>query len=119
MKKNDTNLGVEVLADGPDQVGDDLRKGFGASQCGADRVETLEIETLDLELALLSCRDEGFFLELKTDQGRRGSDNQDGQDRSKHVRDGIGQSKGESDVGDGDSDGHGDDCVGPPREEKT
>ncbi len=48
LEEDNTHIGVEVLADGPNQFRDDLGEGFRSRQSRADRIEALEIESLRL-----------------------------------------------------------------------
>jgi hypothetical protein len=118
VEEDHSHLGVQVLADGPHQMGDDLGQRLGSGQGGAHRVETLEVEPLLVDLVLTRGRLDRLPLEFHPDQGGGGGDDHHRQHRSDHVLDGIGAAA-EGDEGDGETDEDGHESVCPPGEEET
>jgi hypothetical protein len=119
VEQDHTHLGIQVLADGPDQMRDDLGQRLGPGQGGADRVQALEVESLLVDLTFARCGTDRFPLELHADQcsGRR--HHRHGQHRRHHVLDGIGVADAEGDEGDRQPDEDGHERMGPPGEEET
>ena len=119
IEENGTDLGVEVLADRPDQVRNNLGQRLGPSEGRADSVEPFKVETLLLYLHLALGGADGLPLELHANESGGCGDRGNREDRCQYVVDRVGVPYREPQEGNGTGDHDGHEGMHPPGEEQT